>query len=96
MGVSDGQTPGAFFIVIAILFDLLTFIPFVGTFVSLLAAMFFAVALSHHDVPLGSRYAGRFLFTIVGELLPFVGALPFWTLMVMSIRSSERRRRAAG
>ena len=90
----DDAGPGALLVLSAIFFDILTLVPFMGSIVSIGATIFFRIALMHYDIPV-NRYLGRFSLTAVGELLPFVGTLPLWTVMVLSIRSEERAKRAS-
>ena len=38
---------------------------------------------------LAKKIGKRFAFTFIGELIPFLGALPFWTIFVYSIIKSS-------
>ena len=75
----------------AALIDFLQFlfalIPFVGgifgMFLSVIASFLFGIWFSHEDVSLmSSKRIMGFLSTILGEAIPYVDAIPFWTGLV--------------
>ncbi len=93
-------TGGATMIMFAVATDILQFllmIPLVGlilnTFISIVAAMGFGLAFSHYDTSLMSheRVLG-FGGTIVGEVVPVVDGIPFWTFLVARTVITEWRR----
>ena len=91
---------GGTMILFAVATDVVQFllmIPLIGlllnSFISIVAAMGFGLAFSHYDMSLMSpdRVLG-FGATIVGEVVPAVDAIPFWTFLVARTVVSEWRR----
>lgn len=76
---------------------LLALIPFIGgflgMFLSVISMFLFGIWFSHEDVSLmSSKRVMGFLSTIVGEAIPYVDAIPFWTGLVSFTVINEWRR----
>lgn len=83
---------GGLMIAVAVGFDSLQFlgdIAYIGfildSLVSFIASIIYGIWFSHHDISLmGPDRALGFLGTILGELVPGVNALPFFTFYITS------------
>jgi hypothetical protein len=83
------------FVIDAIQFAL-TLIPFVGwvfaLIVGFLAAMIFGIWCSHLGISLmDSKRSFGFLGTILGELVPFINGMWWWTVFISYTVITERR-----
>src|SRR3990167_1202232 len=82
------RTTAFFMIAVALLIDGLQFLLtiiiigfLINPIISIMATMLFGIWMSHHGVSMmSSKYALRFLGTIVGETI--LGTLPIWTVTV--------------
>ncbi|MDO8576443.1 MAG: hypothetical protein Q7R90_03950 [bacterium] len=81
---------GGTLIASAVVFDIIQFLlvlPWIGllvnSIISIFAAMFFGMSFSHYDMSIMSpeRFLG-FGGTMVGEVIPGVDIIPFWTVFV--------------
>ncbi len=81
---------------IAVIGDLLSFIPFANIVSSPLTAIVLGIAGSHTGVRLySSDRIGVTLATILGEAVPFVSMFPLWTIRVYLAKRQEAQEGAS-
>lgn len=84
--------------VLQVLVDLLAFIPIVGfviafltnVFIDICAWLFFAITFLHINFPVMKKRPLGFLGTLVMENIPYLNALPGWTLFVVTTIMKDR------
>ena len=74
-------------IIAAVIFDLLSLIPILGTLTSIIAVITFGIMGAHLGV---SMYSGNralsTIFTSVIEVIPFINWIPTWTIRIMALK----------
>lgn len=79
-------------VLLAVFFDLLSVIPFVGTFTNILAIFVLGIAGSLTGVSMwkGWRWVLT-LFTGAAEFFPIIGSFPLWTGRVLIAKYFHKR-----
>jgi hypothetical protein len=97
------RATGITMIVVAVVFDtaqfFMTFIPFIGwilsSFISIFATFTFGIWCSHLKMSLlDSKRALGFLGTLVGETVPFINGMWWWTILITYTVLSEWGRKS--
>lgn len=94
MGGGIDHTTSFFMKLTAIVFDLLSAIPIVGSIVDFIAAITFGMWFAHHGVYVMKKRPLGFLGTIVAEFIPFIEVLPFWSVFVWTTIKQHQQEQA--